>query len=313
MLTRLNLTALSGRGVLGPALVGLLALVPGSLLSRDALADDGDAPAANGSGDGVVADDDEGDALDDILGEEPSSSDEVDAVKSGDLDDSIGVKKEDIVLPEEELKKKRLIKTLQRKTFLKIGRVEVGPHLGAVANDPFLRRYILGGTVNYNVTEVFALELDGGWSPNLDTVDHKPLTTQLVEENNVSPDISKLSYYGTLAFTFSPIYGKVAIGTRIINFDVFGVFGAGVAKTADDLYALQAEDNDQRALATAEEIHPTTNLGGGLRIVFSPNLALRLEGRSLVYIETVQSTTLEMKNNLILQGAFTFFVPAMGL
>lgn len=293
MLTRkMNLPALPGRTLAGPVLMGLLTLVPGLLLSNAAHAGD--------------------DALDDILGEESSSSDEVDAVKSGDMDDNIGVKKDDIVLPEEELKKKRLIKTLQRKTFLKLGRVEAGPHLGMVANDPFLRRYILGGTVGYHLTEVFALEADFGWSPNLgDSVDHKPLTTQLVEENNVSPDISKLSYYGTMTFAFSPIYGKVAVGTKIINFDVFGVFGAGIARTADDLYALQAEDNDPRALASAEEFHPTTNLGGGLRIVFNPNMALRLEGRSLVYIETVQSTTLEMKNNLVFQGTFTFFVPGI--
>ena len=234
----------------GPALVGLLAFTPSM-----AQADDGpaaSADSASGAMDGVAQSDD--DALDDILNEGTSTKDEIDAVRSGDLDDSIGAKSEDIVLPEEELQKKRLIKTLQRKTFLKIGRIEAGPHVGEVAN---------------HLTEVFALEADLGWSPDLgDSVDHKPLTTQLVEENNVSPDISKLSYYGTLTFAFSPIYGKVAVGTRIINFDIFGVFGAGVARTADDLYALQAEDNDVRALASAEEFHPTTNLGGGLRIVF---------------------------------------------
>lgn len=307
----LSRTEIKG-ALLGPALVGLLAFAPSLALADDS-APQGVAPqgADLSAMDGIAADDDD-DALDDILNEGTSTKDEIDAVRSGDLDDNIGSKNEDVVLPEDELRKKRLIKTLQRKTFLKLGRVEAGPHIGAVANDPFLRRYILGGTVAYHLTEVFALEADLGWSPDLgDSVDHKPLTTQLVEENNVSPDISKLSYYGTLTFAFSPIYGKVAVGTRIINFDIFGVFGAGVARTADDLYALQAEDNDVRALASAEEFHPTTNLGGGLRIVFNPNLALRLEGRSLVYIETVQSTTLEMKNNLIVQGTFTFFVPGI--
>ncbi len=256
--------------------------------------------------------DDEGDALDDILGEDESTGDEVEDVKSGNLDDSIGVKKEDIILPEEELKKKRLIKTLQRKTFLKLGRVEVGPHLGAVVNDPFLNRYIIGASAGYHLTEVFSLELDLGFSPDLgDEVDWKPLTHQLVDNNHVSPDISKLSYYADVTFGFSPIYGKVAIGRKIINFDIFGNFGAGVARTADDLDALQADPGDVRAEASAEQFHPTTNLGGGLRIIFNPNLALRLEGRSLVYIETVQSTTLEMKNNLLLQGTVTFFFPGI--
>lgn len=293
-----------------------LLVMAGLLVASPAYADD-DAPLSPQPGDGSPQPgdglaDDEDDALDDILNEGDSTGREVEDVKSGNLDDSIGVKKEDIILPEEELKKKRLIKTLQRKTFLKLGRVEVGPHLGAVANDPFLNRYIVGASVGYHLTEVFSLELDLGFSPDLgDEVDWKPLTHQLVDNNHVSPDISKLSYYGDVTFGFSPIYGKVALGHRIINFDIFGAFGAGVAKTADDLDALQADPGDVRAEASAEQFHPTTNLGGGLRIIFNPNLALRLEGRSLVYIETVQSTTLEMKNNLLLQGTVTFFFPGI--
>ncbi len=286
-------------------------VMAGLLVASPAYAADDDAPSTPDEGDGVVADDDD-DALDDILNDEESTGDEVEDVKTGNLDDSIGVKREDVILPEEELKKKRLIKTLQRKTFLKLGRVEVGPHLGSVVNDPFLNRYIIGASVGYHLTEVFSLEADLGFSPDLgDDVDWKPLTHQLVDNNHVSPDISKLSYYGNVTFGFSPIYGKVAVGHRIVNFDIFGNFGLGVAKTADDLDALQADAGDQRALASAEQFHPTTNLGGGLRIIFNPNLALRLEGRSLVYIETVQSTTLEMKNNLLLQGTVTFFFPGM--
>lgn len=284
--------------------LSMLPLFGGLLVANPAHADDDVLPA----GDGVAQDDSD----DPLGGDDDDAGSEINDVKSGNLDDSIGVKKENVVIPEEELKKKRLIKTLQKKTFLKLGRVELGPHLGLVANDPFLNRYIGGATVAYHFTEVFSMELDAGFSPDLgDTVDWKPLTEQLVTSNHVSPDISKLGYYGSVAFGFSPIYGKVAVGHRIINFDVFGVFGAGVAHTNDDLEALQTDTSDPVAVASANQFHPTTNLGGGLRIVFNPNLALRLEGRSLVYIETVQSTTLEMKNNLLLQGTLTFFLPPM--
>lgn len=296
-------------------LAGLLTAVAGLVVAPPALAsEEGDPSTESGAVDGVAAqdDDDEGDALDDILNDEESTRQEVDDVRSGNLDDSIGVRQEDIVLPEEDLKKKRLIKTLQKKNFLKLGRVEAGVHAGAVANDPFLNRYIIGATVGYHLTEVFSLEADLGFSPDLgDDVDWKPLTHQLVENNHVSPDISKLGLYGSFGFGFSPIYGKVAVGHRIIIFDIFGVFGAGLARTADDLDALQADPGDIAAEASANQFHPTTNLGGGLRIVLSPSFAVRLEGRSLVYIETVQSTTLEMKNNLILQATATFFFPGM--
>ena len=59
------------------------------------------------------------------------------------------------------------------------------------------------------------------------------------------------------------------------------------------------------------QIHPTTNFGGGARVVFNEFVAVRVDGRSLVYIETVNSTTLEMKNNFILSGGVSFFFPGM--
>jgi len=240
-----------------------------------------------------------------------SVEDEVNAVRSGDLDDNVGSKSEDIVILDEDLQKKRLIKTIQRKTFLKLGRWEASPHLASVVNDPFLNRYIVGTGLAYNITEIFAVEMTFDFAPDLGERDWKPLTKQLVEENHVSPDISKLTYFGSLTFQFSPIYGKVAMSGRdIINFDIFGNFGMGATRTADDLEALQATD-DPRAIATQFQVHPTTNFGGGLRIIFNENLAARVEGRSLVYIETVNSTTLEMKNNFILQASMSFFFPNM--
>jgi len=134
----------------------------------------------------------------------------------------------------------------------------------------------------------------------------------LIEENHVSPDISKLTYFGSATFLFSPIYGKVAVvGRNIINFDIFASFGMGMTRTSDDLEALDTEATDDRAVVTQHQLHPTTNFGGGARVIFSENLAFRIEGRSLVYIETVNATTLEMKNNLLIQGAVSVFFPAM--
>lgn len=267
--------------------------------------------------DGLTDDEeDEDDALQDILNETDSVKKEVDDVKSGDLDDSIGAKREqDMILPEEELaRKKRIIKTLQKKNFLKLGRFEAGPHIGFVANDPFLKRYIGGVYVGRHFTEVFSGEIDFGFAPDLGEADWKSLTKQLKESNRVLPDISKLLMYGTFTFGFSPIYGKVAVGQKIVIFDIFGVFGMGAVRTADDLDALGVEGSGadaDRAKATQYQIHPTTNMGGGLRVAPSPNVAVRLEARSLIYIETVQSTTLEMKNNLILQSSVSFFFPLM--
>ncbi|MGB0639482.1 MAG: outer membrane beta-barrel domain-containing protein [Myxococcota bacterium] len=219
---------------------------------------------------------------------------------------------EDFVLIEDDSRKKRVIKTLQRKNFTKLKRWEVSPHVAFVANDPFLKRKIIGSGINYNITEIFAIEANFDFSPDLGESDWKPLTKQLITENHVSPDISKLTYFGSATFLFSPIYGKIAVmGRKIINFDIFAGFGMGMTHTSDDLQALDTEESDDRAVVTQNQNHPTTNFGGGARVIFNESWALRLEARSLVYIEAVNATTLEMKNNLLLQASASFFFPDM--
>ena len=207
--------------------------------------------------------------------------------------------------------KKRIIQTLQRKNFMKIGRYEATPTLGFVTNDPFINRYLLGAGFGYHVTEIFAVEAQGIFSPDLGDADRKPITDQIINENQVTPDISKIQFYGTVNFQFSPIYGKVAVlGNNIVNFDIFGVFGTGVVNTKDDLDALQKVD-DPAAQVTQVQMHPTITFGGGLRVIFSEAFAVRLEGRGLSYIEVLESTTLEMKNNFTMLAGASFFFPGM--
>lgn len=277
--------------------------------AQDAAATDaatvGPAPAAEAG----LANDGLADELDDVLKGPDPGSESTDSEQT--VDEEPAATPAPIALDEDGKRKKTVIKTLARKNFLKLGRFEASPHAAFVANDPFLNRYIVGTGFGYHITEVFAVETSIDFAPDLGEGDWKPLTTQLVTENNVSPDISKLTLFGAATFQYSPIYGKVAVvGRNIVNFDVYGAFGMGFTRTTDDLTALGAED-DPRAQITQFQTHPTTNFGGGLRIIFGESIAARVEARSLVYIETVNATTLEMKNNLILQGAVSFFFPNM--
>jgi len=266
--------------------------------------------------DGVAQDDgEEEESLDDFLDDLLNEDDTEQTVKEEQeevIEEEAPITEEtsDVVLPGEAAER-RIIKTLQRKNFLKLGRVEWTTGPAFVGNDPFLNRYIVGSGLAYHLTEIFAMELNLGFSPDLGEADWKPLTDQLVNNNHVSPDISKLTYFGNATFAFSPIYGKAAVlGRNIINFDIFGAFGMGATRTVDDLEALQ-KVGDPVAEATQYQVHPTTNFGGGLRIIFNESTAVRIEGRSLIYIETVDSTTLEMKNNFIVQTGLSLFFPRM--
>ena len=276
--------------------------------------------------DGIAQEESTDDELGDILGGGPegsgqSSEQETRDFASGNTGDKVGARNEAVILDEDD-DKKRLIKTIQKKNFFKKGRWEASPHIAWVANDPFIKRYIVGVGINYNITEIFAVEASFDFSPNLGKADYKPITNQLIKENSVSPDISRLTYFGSFSMLFSPIYGKAAVmGGKIVNFDIFTAFGMGMTKTEECLECLdQAKassdggvDAEEQSLAakTQFQMHPTTNIGAGARMIFSENLAVRLEGKSMVYIETVNSTQLEMKNNLIIQASVSMFFPAM--
>jgi outer membrane beta-barrel protein len=265
--------------------------------------------AQDTSTDGVAQEDSSDDELGDILGGSTGDGEDDSSAETRDFAREDSSDKNDTVLVESDDRKKRLIKTIQ-KSFYKKGRWEASPHLAFVANDPFLNRYIVGAGINYNLTEIFAVEATADFSPDLGEADWKPITKQLVNKNQVSPDISKIDYFGSVSFLFSPIYGKVAlVGREIINFDIFGAFGMGMTHTGEDLDALDAEETDARAASTLEQWHPTTNFGGGARVIFGDNLALRLDGRSMIYIETVNAVQLEMKNNFLIQGSASVFFP----
>lgn len=235
---------------------------------------------------------------------------EKDALKKGDVTSVEDSKK----------RRKQVIKTIQRKTFMKLGRYEVGPSLGFVANDPFLNRYIIGGVFDYHATEIFAIEAQLGYAPiiaNNSTAgdqcpwDWKGLSCQLVNNNSVTADISRISLHGSLGVSYAPIYGKAAVGRNIIAFDIYGTFGLGAAQTTDDVNALTGGKSTPEAEASASQWHPTTNIGGGARIEFSESFGVRAEVKSMSYIETVSAETLEMKNNLIIQLNASFFFPGM--
>lgn len=254
----------------------------------------------------------------------PAFADDADdVIKSGtSADDSNKKQREDVekgrvdgptaALPGDEAERaRRIIQTRQRKTFLKLNRFEAAPMIGLVTNDPFINRYLLGVALSRHVTEVFSVEATWTFSPDFGEGDWKAITEQLVNNNQVSPDISKIEHFGTVNFQYSPIYGKLAVvGANIINFDIFAAFGGGYVVTRDDLKALQAED-DPQAQATENQFHPATTFGGGFRVTFNDMVAARVEARSLIYIETINSTTLEMKNNLLFMAGASIFFPKL--
>jgi hypothetical protein len=146
----------------------------------------------------------------------------------------------------------------------------------------------------YRPQSNLSLNVDLHFSPDLGEADWKPLTNQLIQENHVSPDISKINYAGRFGLTVFPVeYSTVEVQTKM----GFGT-SIGVVKTSDDLQALDTESGDDRAVVTQNQMHPclgfvvTGEVWKGLT-------GGRLRVDQVMYIETVNATTLEMKNNSV--------------
>ena len=256
---------------------------------------------------------DDDDFLDDILGgdEDPAEEKTTIAQERRAMEQEAEDEAREAEAVPEAPVKKRVIKTLQKKTFLKIGRHEGAIGAGFVTNDPFINRYLVNGSYTYHVTEIFGVEFLGGYALDFGRGDWKAITKQIDAENQVTPDISKIGAMGAMSFTFSPIYGKVAVmGRNIVNFDIFASFGSGVVATKDDLEALQKPDVPI-AVNTQKQLHPTLNYGGGIRMIFNPSFAIRVDARGQSFIEVLESTTLEMKNNMTVAVSAAFFIPGM--
>lgn len=170
-------------------------------------------------------------------------------------------------------------------------------------NDPFVKRNILSVGYLYRPDRL-GLFLNVGYSPDLGEADWRPLTTQLINENSVSPDISRILMYGS-AKMLVPL---TTIADNMNRLDMSALGGMGLVQTSDDLSALDAI-GDARAESTQFQWHPSINFGVQFRF-YRENGAIPFgilaSVERMSFIETVNATTLEMKSNSLISLGLEF-------
>ncbi len=179
-----------------------------------------------------------------------------------------------------------LIRVIQRRPFLRRQRVEFSPTLGTNVNDALVNQFVAGGNLNYHLTEVMAVGVNGGFSLGSET----DLFDKVIEDYELFPQISKVQWYATLNFLYAPIYGKFALfNTWIIPWDTYVALGAGWTKTE---------------LAG----HPTLAMGIGQRYFMSRWFTLNFELKDNVYNEDYPAGS-EIVNNIVFTAGVGFFLP----
>ncbi len=203
----------------------------------------------------------------------------------------------------ERLHKEPKIKDIvQNRFFLKANRFEATPIAGYVPNNPFARRYIGGILLAYHLSESLSAEGAIMYSPDLDVNDLKGLTSTLVQiayQGDPSGDfqqpVEKMILGATFAGRWAPVYGKInLLGEQVLNFDFYGTGGLGLLSiseyyaTYNTDYGTGAEGGDS-VVALAHQENKSkiaVNLGVGFDFFLTQSLALKLDARNYLYVDS---------------------------
>jgi len=221
---------------------------------------------------------------------------------------------------------------VENRFFLKEERFELTPSIGYVPNDPFVKRYVGGVMFAYHFSEELATEATVMYAPDLGEEDLKELTSTLVQIANDSKSssgefqqpLNKMILGATFDVRWAPVYGKLnLIGEKVLNFDFYGVAGLGLLSGQQyyATYDANGQDNAVSLQDVGAKAHPNVNLGVGFDFFLSSSVALKLDGRSYLYIDkkpdydpTDQQTPDESRlyNTFVATLGLAFFFPTMG-
>lgn len=194
----------------------------------------------------------------------------------------------------EEVSREDRVKAVQRKHFLKRGRVEVVPNFAMSLNDAFYTKVGGGVAANVHLADSIALSLHYekfGISQN----DSVRIAKRELKSLLLS---SKLDWSAGVDFLWTPIYGKLAWFNTIVQYDLFLITGVGAAwsQTSGD--------------PVNDGAHPSVDIGVGQRFALADWMAFEFWVKQLLYADRPQDRQIsEIQKVLTLNVGLSFWIP----
>lgn len=166
-----------------------------------------------------------------------------------------------------------------RKPFLKVRRYELMPFVGTTMNDNMLRHYSLGGQLNYYLTDVLALGLEGQlfYRQNREPFD------LIGRQARRLPTVNEYDWSAALNFHYVPVYGKFAIlDKKLVTWEVLFTAGIGVAQSS----VIERDRN----FPGFSNFLIQPNVGAGMRFFLSRALTISLGFRDYIMIDKFEPT-----------------------
>jgi len=181
------------------------------------------------------------------------------------------------------------IYAVQQQYVIKSGRFEIMPYFEFTLNDQFVSHDAPGLALNYYITQVLAVGVNGNWYQGLNAP--SDFNFQNRRAARISVPLNDYQYSADLNFTYVPMYGKFAgFGDFIFHYDAFVEGGVGIISTEP----IPVIDPDNRKFTWHN--HVNFDLGIGFRIFFNRWLAAVLEVRDIIYEEQIEATTIATGN-----------------
>jgi outer membrane beta-barrel protein len=199
-----------------------------------------------------------------------------------------------------------------RKPFLKQRRLEILPQWGITMNDNIIRHHQFSGQLNWFLTDVLAVGLEGQYYIK----DLREPYDLVARQARRLPTVNKYNYGAALNFHYVPIYGKFAIlDQHIIHWETF--FTAGVGFTQSEVIPRDP------AYQPFTNFLITPNVGASMRFFVTKFLTVNAGIRDYVFVdkfEAVGRTEVNgdlakenadssLINNVVFQAGLSFWFP----
>ncbi len=192
------------------------------------------------------------------------------------------------------------VKSVQRKLYLKRGRVELAPYFSINVNDPYYMKLGFSGRLAFYPADSVALSARFTYLATEATDDVRAATRNLNSRIFYSEPI--WSVLGDVEW--SPFYGKVAFFNSILQFDAYLLGGGGIVTTQTSL------TRDEAGSITAVAPKPAFDLGVGFRFVVRDFLAINVSLTNTTYGDVPRGAVKAITQNLMLVNVgISLFLP----